>query len=242
MPAGGLVGTQRTGRHRTGRIPDTHVDFDVNRTLLGDRRRNCAVYDCRNFGDGAGPRRISSDQFVGGQVGRVLTDRVREHHVVLMKIGKIRGSRTAIDDDDRAAFDIGSGNRIDHAECADAVGDRDGAKPFRARIPVSRVTGLQIAGGDDASDALADRRIEQRRAICGGHAEQCIDLLFLQPCQNVVGDGESHGIRLMINKSRLPARLQAARTVGLTTAALFGWWIWISASATAGALPNSDAI
>jgi hypothetical protein len=132
------------------------------------------------------------DQLVGDQVGRVLTDRVGEHDVELMQVGDIRGGRTAIDDDERAALDISSGNRVDHAQRSDPVRNRDRTEPFGPRVPIGRVAGLEIAGRDYRCHAVPDRRIEQRRAIGGRHAEQRVDALLAQPLQDVVGDGESH--------------------------------------------------
>jgi hypothetical protein len=173
-------------------IPDAHVDLDIDRPLAPDRRRDRVVDDRGHVTGLPGAQSLCGDQFVGGKIGRILAERVGEHDVVLVQIGDIHRRRPAIDHDDGAAFDIGAGDGIDHAQRSDAVGNRHRAKSLAARIAVGGIAGFQIAGRDDGLDAVVGCGIEQGRAIGGRHAEQPVDMLFAEPFQNVIGNGESH--------------------------------------------------
>jgi hypothetical protein len=152
----------------------------------------CRVHQRRRLGDGAGARGAGGDELVGGKIGCVLPDRVGGHDVELVQVGKRAGGRPAVDDHHRTALDEGSGDRVDHADRADAVGDRGRAQPLGARVAVGRVARFEIARRDDRAHALPDRRVEQRRAVGGGHGEQGVDLLLGEAPDDVIGDCESH--------------------------------------------------
>src|SRR5262249_61231035 len=106
-------------------------------------------------------------------------------------------ARAAVDHHDRAALDVGSGDRRHETHGADAIGHGYRGETTDARVAVRRIAGAEVAAGNhERHVAWAAGRFEDRTAGRAGDAEQLLAVVLAQPRQDVFLGRGGRGRRL----------------------------------------------
>ena len=159
-------------------------DLDVDRPLVAGAGGEHAI----DFAEG-GERIVQ----LGARTAELFEDvvlraKVADHVVEQRIVHSLAQAGRAGDHDDGRLLGIGAGDRVAHAQAADAVGDAERAHAVDAGVGVGGETGAVFARAADGLDrALFEHRVEGQDVVAG-NAEDVADAVVLQAADEVFAD------------------------------------------------------